>query len=541
MPRLRLTRNELSGPFVAVRLEGAGGNRDAIGGRVELHLQTVNDEASVQVRTVRAGEGYLSQSSKWLHFGLAPADRAKQTRISHLIVRWPDGTHERITGVEPGRWYHIRQQTGHAAEWVPPTVGGDGPIRPTSPAERRPVVSKQIRIVPHQPIPLPTLPYMTAAGRSEQVAALPRKVRLIVLWSSTCMPCLEELKELATDEAFVPDASVDILPMNVDRAVALARLNEGEPDDNSLLHSMGVPWPSGTANREFVERVDMLRRSLVSFQDPLAVPSALLIDVNNQLVAFYVGKVDPRQVVDDANRLALRRSAPFRDLAVPLPGRWYVNEFPADVLAVAEGLYRLGHLAEAEAYLDRHVRPLIQSHASVNRSLTPTRVANSYTEIGVALAKQGRLEEALAILEKALACDSEHWSAHAALAGLHTAAGRLGDALREHREMLRVRPDDPVTANNVAWILATSPDVRLRDPDTAIRLAHEVCRKTNWATSSALDTLAAAYAAAGQFDQAVATCRRAIEIAENQSLDSQVAPLKERLAGYERREPFVDR
>ena len=91
-PRLRLMRNDTptENSSVAFRLIGNGTttNRDAIGARVELVLTDTNDPtASIKrVHTVRAGEGFLSQSSKWVHFGVPDGEK-----IDHVTVHWPGG------------------------------------------------------------------------------------------------------------------------------------------------------------------------------------------------------------------------------------------------------------------------------------------------------------------------------------------------------------------------------------------------------------------------------------------------------------------
>ena len=69
-PRIRLqnNRSQTRNNFVSVRLIGKSCNRDAVGARVELLLEGT---PSKQILTLRAGEGFLAQSSKWIHFGIA--------------------------------------------------------------------------------------------------------------------------------------------------------------------------------------------------------------------------------------------------------------------------------------------------------------------------------------------------------------------------------------------------------------------------------------------------------------------------------------
>jgi hypothetical protein len=74
------------GNWVQLRLEGSRSNRNAIGARV-----TIKAEGAAQIREVNGGNGYSSQSTKALHFGLG---RAK--RIESCEIRWPCGTTESV-------------------------------------------------------------------------------------------------------------------------------------------------------------------------------------------------------------------------------------------------------------------------------------------------------------------------------------------------------------------------------------------------------------------------------------------------------------
>ena len=97
-PRLRLMRNDSPNDnhFLALRLEGNATttNRDAIGARVEVVF--ANPESGTRqpksIKTLRAGEGFLAQSSKWLHFGLGSVDV-----IEKVIVHWPGGNTEQFS------------------------------------------------------------------------------------------------------------------------------------------------------------------------------------------------------------------------------------------------------------------------------------------------------------------------------------------------------------------------------------------------------------------------------------------------------------
>ena len=99
-------------------------------------------------------------------------------------------------------------------------------------------------------------------------------------------------------------------------------------------------------------------------------------------------------------------------------------------------------------------------------------------------------------------------------------------------------PDWAEPANNLAWLLAVSPDPRIRDPDEAVRLAERACAGDEANDHHYLDTLAAAYAAAGRFDESVEVCRRAIRLAGEAGDENTLAGLRRRLDFYTDRRPF---
>jgi hypothetical protein len=81
-PRLRLVRNDLphTNGRVAIQLVGTTCNRDAVGARVELYLD--GPEPRRLTETLRAGDGFLSQSTKWLHFGVGRAARESWSALT---------------------------------------------------------------------------------------------------------------------------------------------------------------------------------------------------------------------------------------------------------------------------------------------------------------------------------------------------------------------------------------------------------------------------------------------------------------------------
>ena len=101
-------------------------------------------------------------------------------------------------------------------------------------------------------------------------------------------------------------------------------------------------------------------------------------------------------------------------------------------------------------------------------------------------------------------------------------------ALNEH---VRLNPDDARALNFFAWILATCTNEDIRDGARAIQLAERACSLTKWRNHAFVDTLAAAYAEAGQFDEAIEHQMRAISMADETSTEG----YGQRLKSYQER------
>ncbi len=168
--------------------------------------------------------------------------------------------------------------------------------------------------------------------------------------------------------------------------------------------------------------------------------------------------------------------------------------------------------------------------------------AEAHAGLGLALLREDRIEEARPHLELALQLGAVSAPVHAALALVYDRLGGDAAAVRNNREALRLDPGMRSAANNLAWVLATSPDDDVRDPEEAVRLAEALRAEEldEIASIGELDTLAAAYAAAGRFDDAVATAARAAGLAARSGQEERAERIRERLALYEAGRPYRD-
>ena len=167
-------------------------------------------------------------------------------------------------------------------------------------------------------------------------------------------------------------------------------------------------------------------------------------------------------------------------------------------------------------------------------------VSQAYEDLGVKLMEQGDDARGELALIRALQYQPSSVPPRVQLALFYDRSGDMGNAARQYRQILKVQPDHLPARNNLAWILATAPDAEIRQPMEAERLAREVCRATEYKLAEPLDTLAAAQAASNKFAEAMATIQRGLDIAEKSDQANVVKKLRQRLALYEKRMPFID-
>ena len=130
-----------------------------------------------------------------------------------------------------------------------------------------------------------------------------------------------------------------------------------------------------------------------------------------------------------------------------------------------------------------------------------------------ALTRQGRNSEAIRHLQTALCLSTRpDVQTRMDLAETFIQTGNSRGAVDQFRKILSLNPDLPETLNNLAWLLATASDATVRDGAEAVRHAEHACQLTAFKQTPMISTLAAAYAEAGRFSEAVATAEMAIRL-----------------------------
>ena len=174
--------------------------------------------------------------------------------------------------------------------------------------------------------------------------------------------------------------------------------------------------------------------------------------------------------------------------------------------------------------------------ATLRAKTTPALTAYSHKYLGDALATEGKTVEAeneytraeqllpknpalrlqlaasrtLAGLRETLKTGATP-DIYAQMAGIEASVQLDRNALEHYLAALKLKPDAPEILNNLAWLLATSHDSKVRAGNRAVQYARHACELTEYRTTAFLGTLAAAYAEAGKFDDASATAQKACD------------------------------
>ncbi len=158
--------------------------------------------------------------------------------------------------------------------------------------------------------------------------------------------------------------------------------------------------------------------------------------------------------------------------------------------------------------------------------------------LAIGLAVKGDRTAARAEWQAILQVHPKYLDGYMAVATLAEADNDSTAVERAFRAGLAQLPDTPVLMNALAWLLATSPEASQRKGAEAVALAEKLCTATKYSDHTCLDTLAAAYAEAGRFEDAVRAEKQAIERAGQVKADQALGNYRSRLALYEKKEPF---
>ena len=161
----------------------------------------------------------------------------------------------------------------------------------------------------------------------------------------------------------------------------------------------------------------------------------------------------------------------------------------------------------------------------------------AHNNFGSLLARRGHRDEAITHFRRAVEIEPENADAHYNLGNALACRGEFDEALAEYEKALEIQPKKAAALNDLAWIRATHFDSKFRDGPQAVSLARRALELSP-GDANCLATLAAAYAEAGRFAEAVQAARQAIDLARQQRTPALAESLQAKLRLYGAGRPF---
>jgi Flp pilus assembly protein TadD len=130
---------------------------------------------------------------------------------------------------------------------------------------------------------------------------------------------------------------------------------------------------------------------------------------------------------------------------------------------------------------------------------------------GMAWIGKKEYDKAITDFTEAMQLEPRDAAAHSGRGSALVGKKQYAAAIANFERALAIDDRLPGALNDLAWLLATCPDGNVRDGPKAVELALKACAQSDWKAAGMIDTLAAAYAEAGQFPEAVRYQEQALQ------------------------------
>ncbi|MGC6459928.1 MAG: tetratricopeptide repeat protein [Akkermansiaceae bacterium] len=447
-PRLRFLKNNGTPDtnFLALRLIGTTSNRDAIGARVVL-----KSGDRTLLRGLRAGEGFLGQSSKWLHFGLGSSED-----ITSLTVHWPGGKSETFSDLKPNAWFHLTQGTGKATPWTPPKRIINLPEKEFQLPS--PTTRAAVRLC--APMPIPEIHFLDDSDQKQPI--IPNKGRplFLTLWASWCPACDSSFTEFAENADRLQQAGIDTLALSVNGLGQGDESTFTEAKDYLTKHDL--PLTHHRAHPDLLHQLEIIANRIVAQNEPLPLPSGFLLDPQGNVIAFYRGPAPVDHLIATATAKNSDPNSHFY-AALPYPGKWFGDSRSHPISKLVTAFIDADFTQSGLAFAKQH-------KLSFDGSQTYAEV---FSQVGNRYADQEDFDTAIAYYREAL---SEHENSpliHFNLALALERQKKIPDALAQYERAITLDPKITVAHLNRGAILARDPktiQVGIASLQEAVRL-----------------------------------------------------------------------
>jgi tetratricopeptide (TPR) repeat protein len=287
-PQLRffVNRLETENQYVAFQLKGLESNRNAVGARVEVYLKR---RSAPLIKTVMAGSGAYSQSSKILHFGVP-----KNSTIEKVLVHWPSSLVQTFAGVGTGARYIVEEGVAEPAEVS--NIRFDVELLDGGVEEESQSLEFS-RSVFYPPMALPSMDF-----QSDRQAWIPLRnidrMPILAVFVDDSPATKDVLKSLAREAKEISKANVDVVAIGLDSE----QPNSVEHFEKmqQLINESEFPFRFGAASESMQKKIELLYGEWYSKQEIPQTPFAWLMDKDGFVRIFYPpGSVRADQALKD--------------------------------------------------------------------------------------------------------------------------------------------------------------------------------------------------------------------------------------------------
>jgi tetratricopeptide (TPR) repeat protein len=514
-PQLRLLQNVMENlpPSIAFRLRGTKSNRDAIGAVV-----TVETGLGRQSRSLQAGSGFLSQHSKDLLFGLEAAKGPVRASI-----RWPSGMVQQLHDLPINHRVWIEEGSEPSRMEAFKTPAPRTPLAKAKPQklETLPTTAETWLLAP---VEAPDFSLPDLNGLVLTLSALRGKPVLLNFWAAGANRFKQDWIAINPRHAAWAAQGLQLLSVNLD--------GPADADSvRSLMREHRLSFPILRGSEDVAAIYNILYRYLFDRHRDLALPTSFLINAKGEIVKVYQGPVDPEHVEQDFRHIP-QTNAERLARGLPFPGVTDTIEFGRNYLSYGSVFFQRGYLDQAEAsfrialrddptsaealygigsvYLNQ--QKTTEARESFERALKlrasyPDTLANSWNNLGLLAAREGRTGEAIGYFQETLKLSPDHLIALDNLGSAYRQQKRWDDARKTYDRALEVGPNDAEANYGLGMVFAQNDDTA-RAFDSL-----QKALKLRPVYPEALNNLGILYLRTQRRDQAMASFEECIRVA----------------------------
>jgi tetratricopeptide (TPR) repeat protein len=476
----------------------------------------------LQRRSLQAGSGFLSQHSKDVFFGLGAMKGPLRASI-----RWPSGRVQELHDLPINHrvWIEEGSEPSRIEAFRTPERGqfADAKAADAKPQEIEtlPTTAETWLL---SPIEAPDFSLTDFNGQARTLSSLRGKPVLLNFWAAAAERCKEDWITFNRRYAAWATQGLQLLSVNLDAPV-------DAESARAVVQEHRLSFPILRGSEDVAAVYNILYRYLFDRHRDLELPTSFLIDAKGQIVKVYQGPVNAEHVEQDFRNIP-QTNAERLARALPFTGVTDTIEFGRNYLTFGSVFFQRGYMEQAAAafqialrddpssaealygigsvYLDQQktaeARKSFEGALKLRASY-PDTLANSWNNLGLLAAREGRTDEAIGYFQEALKLSPDHMIALDNLGSAYRQQKHWGDARKTYERALEINPDDAEANYGVGMVFAQNDDTA-RAFDSLQRAL-----KLRPIYPEALNNLGILYLRTQRRDQAVASFEECIRVA----------------------------